>query len=321
MQIRSAFSQNLTINKVSEIKKNILATLAYFDAFNYPLTREEVCLFLPVKYEWKTFDEALACLVGGRLIFRFDKYYSLKNDQYLVQRRNKGNQKAFEMIKTAYKVGNLLIRFPYVRGIAISGSLSKNYADDASDIDLFIITAPNRLWIARTLMHCFKKLTFLVNRQHCFCMNYYIDECEPEIAEKNIYTATEVVTLIPIQGDTTFADFFTANAWTLKYLPNHIMRVSTAKALKKNILKSLFEVLLNNKVGDSLDDKLMKITADRWNLKTQQKRVNNHGTVLAMVTGKHFAKPDPANFQFKLISRFEAKVAQLLEENQHSVAN
>lgn len=321
MQIRSVYSQHLTINTVSEIKKNILATLAYFDAFNYPLTRDEVCLFLPVKYDCKTFDDALTYLMSSRLIFRFDKFYSLKNDPYLVQRRNKGNQKAFEMIKTARKVGNWLIKFPYVRGIAISGSLSKNYADDESDIDLFIITAPNRLWIARTLMHFFKKLTFLVNLQHCFCMNYYIDESGLEIAEKNIYTATEVVTLIPIQGDTTFADFFVANAWTRKYLPNHIMRMSTAKSLKTAALKWLIEFLLNNKLGDRLDDRLMKITADRWNLKTQQKRLNNHGTLLAMATGKHFAKPDPENFQFKLISRFEAKVAQLLEENQHSVAN
>ncbi|WP_184549163.1 nucleotidyltransferase domain-containing protein [Mucilaginibacter sp. FT3.2] len=321
MQIRSAFSQHSTINTVSEIKKNILATLAYFDAFNYPLTREEVCLFLPAKYELQTFDEAMACLISCRLIFRFDKFYTLKNDPYLVQRRTKGNQKAAEMIQTARKVGNWLIKFPYVRGVAISGSLSKNYADDRSDIDLFIITAPNRLWIARTLMHCFKKLTFLVNKQHCFCMNYYVDEQGLEIAEKNIYTATEVVTLIPIQGDTTFADFFTANAWTRKYLPNHIMRMSTAKSLEINILKNFIELLLNNKLGDFLDGVFMKITARRWKQKTQLKKLNDHGVLLAMTTGKHFAKPDPRNFQSNLIGRFEAKVAALLIESEHSVAN
>lgn len=321
MQNRSAFSQHSNMNTVSEIKKNILATLAYFDAFNYPLTREEVCLFLPARYERQIFDEGIACLIRCRLIFRFDKFYTLKNDPYLVQRRTKGNQKAFEMIQTARKVGNWLIKFPYVRGIAISGSLSKNYADDGSDIDLFVIAAPNRLWVARTLMHCFKKFTFLVNKQHCFCMNYYIDEQGLEIAEKNIYTATEVVTLIPIQGDTTFADFFTANAWTRKYLPNHIMRVSTAKSLNKNVLKTLIEFLLDNELGSFLDDLFMKITARRWKQKTELKKLNDHGVLLAMATDKHFAKPDPRNFQSKLISRFEEKVATLLVENEHSVAN
>ncbi|WP_183564825.1 nucleotidyltransferase domain-containing protein [Mucilaginibacter sp. SP1R1] len=303
------------------MKKNILATLAYFDVFNYPLTREEICLFLPARYEPAQFDEAMACLVSSRLIYRFDKFYALKNDLYLIRRRNEGNRKAFEMIKTARKVGDILIKFPYVRGIAISGSLSKNYADDESDIDLFIITAPNRLWIARTLMHFLKKLTFLVNREHYFCMNYYIDEQQLEIAEKNVYTATEVVTLIPIQGDTTFADFFTANAWTRNYLPNHIMRMSTAKSIGKVFFKGAVEWLLNNRLGNALDDHLMKITAGRWNQKTRQKRLNNHGILLAMAVDKHYAKPDPQNFQYKLISRYETRVAQLLEENQHSVAN
>lgn len=304
-----------------EIKKNILATLAYFDVFNYPLTREEIALFLPVKYESALFDIAMACLIGNRLIYRFDKFYSLKNDPYLVQRRSDGNQKAFEMVKTARKVGNILIKFPYVRGIAISGSLSKNYADDESDIDLFIITAPNRLWIARTLMHCFKKLAFLVKLENYLCMNYYIDEQQLEIPEKNIYTATEVVTLIPIQGDTTFADFFAANAWTRNYLPNHIMRVSTAKSLTKMALKSTIEWLFNNYWGEKLDNRLMKITTSRWNRKTAEKKLNNHGMLLAMATGKHYAKPDPENFQFKLISRYETKIAQLLVENHHSAAN
>ena len=306
---------------MAEIKKNILATLAYFDVFNYPLTREEIGLFLPAKCDTIDFYMAMSCLVGCRLIYRFDRFYTLKNDPYLVKRRNDGNRRAAEMIKTARKVGNILIRFPYVRGIAISGSLSKNYADAESDIDLFIVTAPNRMWVARTLMDFLKKLTFLVNREHYFCMNYYIDEQQLEIAEKNIYTATEVVTLIPIQGDTTFADFFTANAWTRDYLPNHIMRISTAKPLSRLPLKSVIEWLLNNRLGELLDNKLMKITASRWEKKTREKRLNDHGVLLAMATGKHYAKPDPKNFQINLISRYETRIAQLLVENQHSAAN
>jgi predicted nucleotidyltransferase len=111
-------------------------------------------------------------------------------------------------------VGRLLIKFPFVRGVGISGSLSKNFADDKSDIDLFIITEKDRLWIARTLMHCFKKLTFLANRQHHYCMNYYVDEQQLQIAEKNIYTAIEVDTLIPLEGDVVFEQFYTANTWT-----------------------------------------------------------------------------------------------------------
>jgi predicted nucleotidyltransferase len=181
---------------LTSINRNILTTLAYFDMFNYPLTRVEIFLFLQQEYRLDEFEVALRYMVASQAIYNFDNYYTLKNDQSLIKRRVEGNRKAADLVKIAHKVSDLLIRFPFVRGIAISGSLSKNFADDDSDIDLFIITAKNRLWIARTLMHTFKKLTFLFNKQHYFCMNYYVDEAQLQIAEKNIYTAIEVAWII-----------------------------------------------------------------------------------------------------------------------------
>ncbi|MDB5149025.1 MAG: hypothetical protein JWQ57_3045 [Mucilaginibacter sp.] len=306
---------------LSEVKENILETLAYFDLFNYPLTRGEVYIFLKNKYHYEDFDGALNCLLNEGKIYLFDRFYTLKNDHYLVVRRNDGNKKAGELIKIAGKIGNILVRFPYVRGIAISGSLSKNFADENSDIDLFIITAKNRLWIARTLMHCFKKLTFLVNKEHLFCMNYYIDEQQLEIVEKSIYTAIEIGTLIPLQGDITFEKFYAANAWTSSFLPNKNMRISSAKPIKNTYLKKLGEWLLNNTAGDAIDSLLMKITAGRWLKKTNMNKVNSHGVIMGMDTNKHFAKPDPKNFQYKLLERYKERVSRLLQGYENGVAN
>ena len=120
---------------------------------------EEIYLYLPAKCDTIDFEYALKCLTIERAVYQFGKFYTLKNDYFLIDRRLQGNAKAAEMIGTAKKVSNLLIRFPFVKGIAISGSLSKNFADEDSDIDLFIVTAKNRLWIARTLMHCASSFT------------------------------------------------------------------------------------------------------------------------------------------------------------------
>nr|WP_294794417.1 hypothetical protein [uncultured Mucilaginibacter sp.] len=305
---------------VPKIKEDILATLAYFDMFNYPLVSSEIYLFLRNKYQPNDFDNALRELVSNRLLFRFGVFYSLKNDHANIERRRNGNKKADDLIKVAERVGDILIKFPYVRGIAISGSLSKNFADDHSDIDLFIITSANRLWLARTLMHLFKKLTYLVNKQDCFCMNYYIDEKQLEIAEKNIYTAIEIVTLIPLQGDTIIEKFYAANTWTHQHLPNKTMRVSTAKPLKFNAFKQLIEAAFNNRLGNALDNLLMKITAKRWMKKTQLNKVNAHGSVMAMATGKHYAKPDPKNFQTRLLQQYEIKTSLILHHPESSMA-
>jgi hypothetical protein len=306
---------------LSEIKRNILVTLAYFDLFNYPLTMDEAHLFLPAKYDTEEFGYALRSLVIDKLIYKFEKYYTLKNEPFLIERREKGNAKAAEMIAIAGKVGNLLVRFPYVRGIAISGSLSKNFADDDSDIDLFIITAKNRLWIARTMMHCFKKLTFIIKKEHYFCMNYYIDEQDLQIHEKNIYTAIEVATLMPLHGEAVFEQFYLSNAWTREYLPNKYLRVATAKPVKSSPFKKFIEWFFNNRIGNYIDSILMGITAKRWLKKMLQKKRNNHGIIMAMDTGKHYSKPDPVNFQAKLMAKYQAKVAQVLERCADTVAH
>jgi len=130
----------LARTNLSAIKENILATLAYFDMFKYPLTQAEVYLFLGNKFDYKQFDDAVKCLVTDGTIHQFDKFFTLSDDHYIILRRLEGNKKATELIRIAEKVGRLLIRFPFVRGIAISGSLSKNFADASSDVDLFIIT-------------------------------------------------------------------------------------------------------------------------------------------------------------------------------------
>src|SRR5476649_484652 len=121
-------TSNIFVKGLPEVKENILATLAYFDLFDYPLTRGEIYVFLSNKYHYDDFDRALKNLLDEVRIYQFDRFYSLKNDHYLVVRRIEGNKKAVDLIKIAASVGSILIRFPYVRGIAISGSLSKNFA-------------------------------------------------------------------------------------------------------------------------------------------------------------------------------------------------
>ncbi|PTQ95126.1 hypothetical protein C8P68_106341 [Mucilaginibacter yixingensis] len=306
---------------MTSINRNILATLAYFDMFSYPLTRVEILLYLQQKYYQPDVDAALRYMVASRAIYRFGDYYTLRNDPTLISRRITGNRKAGELIKIAHRVSDLLIRFPYVRGIAISGSLSKNYADDESDVDLFIITAKNRLWIARSFMHLLKKLSFLFNKQHYFCMNYYVDEEQLEITEKNIYTAIEVVTLMPLQGDSVFESFYAENTWTQVFLPNNYLRVSTAKPVKTFWLKSAVEFLLNSKLGCMLDRMLMRITSKKWQKKTQEKATNMHGFVLGMIAEQHCSKPDPINFQKHLLNNYNNKVHGVLESTEHIVAN
>src|SRR5579871_883399 len=95
--------QNHLLNnkQLSGIKENILAVVAYFDMFDYPLTAAEIQLFLKIRCANCDFDDALRHLVLERQLYRFEKFYTLKNDNQLVVRRYNGNVKAAELIGIA----------------------------------------------------------------------------------------------------------------------------------------------------------------------------------------------------------------------------
>lgn len=293
------------------LSKDILATVAYFDLFHHPVTQTEIYAFLQRQHSHEAVAQAVEQLIDRELLYPLDEFYSLHNDYALVRRRREGMQRAKGLLQKAEKVAAFLSRFPFVRGVAVSGSLSKNVADADADIDLFIITRRNRLWIARTLMHCFKKLTFLFNRQHYFCMNYYVDEALPEIEEKNIYTAIEVATLLPLRGIEAFEAFYRQNQWVKTHLPHHLLKPSYVRNSRGGWIRQGLELLFNHPGGDLLDRLLLRLTALRWRKKEARAKKTSHGRVMSLSASRHCAKPNPYYYQTRLMTQYHHKLLNL----------
>ena len=291
---------------------SILKVLVYFDLFRYPITNEEIYSFLDQGLNREYLNKMLDNLAKQQRIFQLDEFYSLQNDYSLAERRRKGNAFATELLKKASGISTLLYKFPYVRAIGISGSVSKNFADENADIDYFIITKANRLWVARTLMHLYKKNPFVKGRHQHYCMNYYVDEADLLIEEKNIYTATELFTIIPMAGNGSMKKFFESNRWALPFFPNHNL-----PAVKKETIntepwfKRLTEFFLNNKMGDWLDDYLLKLTTHRWKKKEEKGRLNTKGEKMGLKTGKHCSKNNPAHFHDWFMEKYERKLTEV----------
>jgi len=300
--------KNLVVEKA---ELTVLKALTYFDIFNYPLTGQEIKNFLGHSINEEEFRSALRQLLFAKTIFKFNEFYSLHNDPEMVEKRLQGNARAKRFLPKAAKIGAFLYKFPYVRAVAVSGSLSKNYADPKADIDFFIITKTNRLWIARTFLHLFKKCTFLIGHQHFYCMNYFIDEKALLIRDQNIYSATEVVTLLPVGGADMINLFFRINSWTADWLPVYEAKHELNISDKDSFLKKIVEKIFDKKAGDRFDDFLFRLTTRRWQRKEKLGRRNLKGKLMNLVTGKHFSKSDPGAFQEKIIAMYKNKIDQL----------
>lgn len=291
---------------------SIVKVLAYFDLFSYPLLKEEIRLYLDQQLDDVIFTKALEELVRKQQVFRLEEFYSLQPSPDLIPWRRDGNRRAQKLLRRAHRIGRLLYQFPYVRGIGISGSLSKNFASKTADIDFFIITRSNRLWIARTLLHMLKKLAILVRMEHSLCMNYFIDEEALMVEERNIFTATEVFSLMPVRGTGTLHRFYSANMWTRHFFPsfttihNNLFTGNDRRGLFKRCMESMF----NNTAGNRLERYLMQLTTSRWQRKESEKRMNINGRRMGLRTGPHYSKPNPQFFQQPLLEKFDIKLKQ-----------
>jgi hypothetical protein len=312
------------LNNDAIIRQDILKALAYFDIFRYPLTVEEITLFLHSTATLEKVYQQAFILLKGRKIFAIDGLFMLRDDMLLAERRKKGNQLAVKEMEKAKKIARWLFWFPFVRSIAVSGSLSKNYADEHTDIDFFVITAGGRLWLTRTLLHILYKLPRFTGKRRSFCLNYYIDDVVMAIEEKNIFTATEVITLLPLEGEAVFKQFKLANEWVNSYYPQH--KITSAFINKPpSRSKKLLEALFNNRFGNWLEQRLMQTTNRRWHKKMLRNAVNEKGVKISMKSGEHYAKPDPENFQRNIVNLYEQRlrelnaVADLMEEKNSGI--
>ena len=285
-----------------------LKPILYFSLFRYPLTEEEIFAFSEYK-DRETLRNRLQRLLEDNIIYKIGDFYLPENNQHWVDRRLKGNENARQVYSKANRVSKFISKFPYVKGVAISGSLSKGYYDDNGDIDFFIITAKNRLWIARTLLILYKKL-FLFNSKKYFCVNYFVGENSLELEEKNRFTATELVTMMPMYCNGSFRQFYKSNDWAYSILPNKEEEndIQELRPIQKPLFSRSIEKILSNGMGDRLDRFFLQVTFNKWKRKFSS--LDEKNFKVAMKSNRNVSKHHPQNFQKKVIDQLNEKYVE-----------
>jgi len=137
-------------------------------------------------------------------------------------------------INKAIKVANLLSIIPTIKLICATGSIAIDNADQDADLDLFIVTSNNTLWLTRPLVFVVLKTLHLrrssgllehnsLRVKDKVCDNLWLDESALIIpkSKRNLYIAHEVLQAKPLfDRGGYYQRFIHANSWTKKYLAN-----------------------------------------------------------------------------------------------------
>lgn len=307
ISVKTAYSERL-----------VLMQLLYFAIFEYPLTFEEILRFSHQKVVDYDLQRIVNRMVEREMLFSTQEYYMLRPDSRWIEKRIENNRRAKIFKKRARWMTGVIRQFPFVKAVFLSGALSKDVMPKDGDIDYFIVTKHNRLWIARTLLILFKKI-FLLNSHKYFCLNYFIDEGHLEIEEKNRFTATEIITLIPVYNEQTFVEFLQKNRWITDYFPNFkIPHDSGLKTRKSRGLKFVLEKIMNFSFFERLELYFMQKTLSYWKRKfgSAYKQLFD----VALKSNRHISKHHPDNFQERVRLAYEELIDEY-EVTHHAQLN
>ncbi len=241
------------------LSRAILETLAYADLFDYPMTAAQICRYLvhvpaaPEQVEAAlNSDPWLASRVE-----RHGDLICLRGRSQVIALRRERAAYAEALWRSARWLAATAAHLPFVRMVAVIGSLTMDNVRSArDDIDLFVITAPGRVWLARAFVILLVRLAAI--RHLDLCPNYLLSQRRLAMPPDDLFTAHELAQMVPLYGRQSFADLLAANRWLEVYLPNARPRTDCLRELSwlGRALQRLTEWPLSGALGDRLERRM-----------------------------------------------------------------
>ena len=178
--------------KLNNLEKAIISTLAYFKVHKYSLTLLEIYKWLYVNriknYESKIKEYKISDIQNTldnsenlkEIIRCKNGFYYLKGDEELVELRKKRHNLAQSRWKKLRRITSILQIIPNVKMIAACNTLVLNDIKSDSDIDVFVIIKDGRMWQARfyitalvVLLGQWRHKNNIANK---ICLSFYVTD-------------------------------------------------------------------------------------------------------------------------------------------------
>jgi len=259
---------------MNDLEKSILSTLVYYDVLGCPLTGWEVFKYLNKKGDFEVdLNKILNILDNSSELSKFinqkNGIYFLKGRQKIVKQRIQRQIISDKKWKKAKRIIRFLQLIPYIRMVAVSGSLAMNNAKEESDIDLLIIAKSGRIWTCRAFTTLF--IHIIGQRRHGnltknrFCLNHYITDQSLKIPWQSLYNAQTYAHLVLVwERKGLYKKFQKANQWVNECLVNYpIIEKGYLTTIESNkffeSIRKLREKFFNTWFGNILEYFLKKI--------------------------------------------------------------
>src|SRR3989344_1293871 len=204
-------------------REYLLATVAYADIFEYPLTEDDAYYWFIQKIRAKNFR---ALRHPG--VARHQNFLFLKGRKKILATYSTRRKISMGKWHIARAVGFWLRFIPTIKLVGVTGGLAVNNAGLHDDIDLFFITSHSTLWISRLLATIVVELLGKRRKPEDrvvtdkICLNMFMSEDALRLpgGDQDLFAAHEVLQMEPLwgRGDSHW-QFLRANVWVKTFLP------------------------------------------------------------------------------------------------------
>ncbi len=214
------------------LQKAVLTTVIYYDALEYPVTEFEAWKHLLTPGGEGDFPSvSLFAVIRslqelekiGRIAYK-QGFFILLGKEFLVEKRIQQEKEAVQKLKRASRLIRFCSFIPYVRMIAITGSLSMKQGDKQSDWDFLVIMKGGAIWTGRFLLtlwlECIGKRRHGKSIEDKACLNCYLADTHLEVPLRDLFSSHEYRFLYPVVGKNTFRSFELTNRWIGRYRPH-----------------------------------------------------------------------------------------------------
>lgn len=214
----------------------ILEALTYSDIFDYPLRFDELHRYLPVCAD----AEELSVTVDSmrEQVEYQDGFYFLTSRDEIVEIRKQREARSRKLLPIALRYGRILGSLPFIRMVALTGSLAVLNISKNADFDYMLVASKGRVWTARAFALLFNRLVWPFG--HTICPNLIVSESALEWPLHDLYSARELIQMIPISGMDVYREVMEVNSWVKEILPNPL----NANKKKENSRNSPIRVML-----------------------------------------------------------------------------
>lgn len=269
------------------LKHSILKTIAFFDLFDFPLTAEEIREHL-YQYDKPVHIKEIKGVLGEMSVvenpekkIKLEKvhdYYVLKGRARLVDTRKARKFIAEKFWNRTRQYCQYIVKIPFVQMVAVCNNLAYDNPTEQSDIDLFIVIKPGRMWLARLwitlVMQFFGVRRYGEKVAGRFCLSFFVTSqklnMEPLLLKpKDPYLAYWTKLLHPIYGMRSYRKFIEENqSWLRREYGLNFPEINERRFPfeQKSMWKNFWEWVLGGRFG-SLIEGLLKRTFKKRTLK------------------------------------------------------